>query len=271
MPITGACMVPHPPIILPEVGRGEEKKISKTTESFQRVAEFVKELAPETIIISTPHSVMYRDYFHISQGDGARGDMVLFRAPEVRFDVQYDRELVGKICDLADKAGFPAGCEGEREKELDHGVMVPLYFINKEYRDYKLVRIGLSGLSLEDHFKMGELIKKATDETGRRVFYVASGDLSHKMKKEGPYGFDPAGPVYDERIMDVMGSGDFEKLKDFDLSFLEPAAECEHRSFCMMAGALKGSEVAPERLSHEDVFGVGYGVCKYEVKSKKTD
>ena len=27
MSITGGVMVPHPPIILPEIGRGEEKKI----------------------------------------------------------------------------------------------------------------------------------------------------------------------------------------------------------------------------------------------------
>jgi hypothetical protein len=30
MSLIGAFIVPHPPIIIPEIGRGEEKKISHT-------------------------------------------------------------------------------------------------------------------------------------------------------------------------------------------------------------------------------------------------
>ena len=94
MPILGAIMVPHPPIILPEVGNGEEKKIEKTTEAYEKAAALVAELEPETIIVISPHSIMYSDYFHISPGNGARGDMGSFRAPEVKFKVKYDKEFV---------------------------------------------------------------------------------------------------------------------------------------------------------------------------------
>ena len=263
--ITGACMVPHPPIILPEVGRGEEKKITATTESFHKVGKAIAEAKPEVLIISTPHSVMYGDYFHISPGKCAEGDMGLFRAPDVKFSVDYDTELVNRICEMADDKGFPAGTEGERDPMLDHGVMVPLYFINKYYKDYKLVRVGLSGLSLKDHATFGELMRDAADELGRRVYYIASGDLSHKLKESGPYGFDPAGPVYDDKIMKTMGAGAFEELTDYEPGLLESAAECGHRSFCILSGFLKGAKVTAEALSHEDVFGVGYGVCLYKV------
>ena len=71
MSIVGAFMVPHPPIILPEVGKGEEKKISDTTIAYEQVAEEIARLKPETIIISSPHSIMYSDYFHISPGKNA--------------------------------------------------------------------------------------------------------------------------------------------------------------------------------------------------------
>lgn len=263
--ITGACMVPHPPIILPEVGRGEEKKISDTAEGFKQVGKLVAELKPDTIILSSPHTIMYGDYFHISPGNAAHGDMGLFRAPEVKINVEYDTELVERIANLASESSFPAGTEGEREPELDHGVMVPLYFVNKFYKSYKLVRVGLSGLSLEKHVQLGRIISRAVSETGRRVFFIASGDLSHKLKESGPYGFDRNGPVYDERIMDVMGEGRFDELTHFPEKLLRSAAECGHRSFCIMAGALEDIDVKAERLSHEDVFGVGYGICIYRV------
>lgn len=279
MPIVGAFMVPHPPIMLPEVGRGEEKQIEATTRAYRQVADEIAALKPETIIISSPHSIMYADYFHISPGRSAHGDMGRFRASQVRFDVEYDTDLVEEICAISDSygqenddikrmeiQGFPAGTMGERDPELDHGTLIPLYYIKEKYDNFKIVRIGLSGLSLPMHYEMGQIIQQAVEKTGVRAVYVASGDLSHKMKEDGPYGFAKEGPEYDERIMEVCGSGEFDRLLDFDEVFCEKASECGHRSFVMMAGALDGIAVEAKQLSHEATFGVGYGICTFEVK-----
>ena len=257
-------MVPHPPMIVPEVGRGSESVIEETAKAYERVADMIAGIKPDTVIISSPHSVMYADYFHISPGSGAEGSFSRFGAPEVEMSVEYDRELVQLISDRAEAAGIPAGTSGERDPSLDHGTMVPLYFILKKYSDFKLVRTGLSGLSLSDHYRLGMVISQAVESLGRRAVYVASGDLSHKLKSNGPYGYAPEGSVYDERIMDVMASAEFDRLFDFDEDFLDRAAECGHRSFVMMAGAFDRTGLTVERLSHQDVTGVGYGICTYE-------
>ena len=263
MPVSAAYMTPHPPMIVPEVGRGSEKQIETTRAAYVRAAAEIAALKPETIIISSPHATMYADYFHISPGREAEGSFARFDAPQVRFRETYDEVLAQAIERLAKEGGFPAGTLGQREKALDHGVMVPLYFIRQQYTDFKLVRIGLSGLPLEDHYRLGQLIQRAVAETGRRAVYVASGDLSHKLQPYGPYGFAPEGPEYDKRVMDVCGRAAFGELFDFDEAFCERAAECGHRSFVIMAGALDGLAVEASRLSHEDVTGVGYGVCAF--------
>ena len=265
MSVAGAIMVPHPPIILPEVGRGEEKKLAASDAAYRAAAAFAAELQPDTIVLSSPHSVMYADYFHISPGDGAQGDLGQFRAPKLRFRVDYDIRFVQTLSGLAEEAGLPAGTLGERGSALDHGTMIPLYYINQYYTDYRLVRIGLSGLPLADHFRLGQLIGRAAEQLGRRVLFVGSGDLSHKLLPEGPYGYAPEGPAYDERIMDVMGRAAFDELLDFDENFCEKAAECGHRSFCILAGALDGKALETKKLSHEGTFGVGYGICTYRV------
>ena len=265
MAMLGGIMVPHPPLIVPAVGKGEEHIIDETTAAYETAAAFVAELQPETIVLSTPHSILYSDYFHISPGMGATGSLSQFRAAEEKFNVDYDTDFVTALCSLADARDFPAGTEGERNRNLDHGTMVPLYFINRVYRDYRLVRIGLSGLSLADHLRFGQMIAQVAQELKRRVVYVASGDLSHRLQPDGPYGFDPHGPVYDERIMDVMGRAAFDELMDFESDLCEKAAECGHRSFCMMAGALDGLALETKRLSHQDITGVGYGICTYRV------
>ena len=264
MPVLAAYMVPHPPMIVPAVGRGSEKQISVTIRAYEQVAEEIAALEPETIIITSPHTILYQDYFHISPGASAKGSFSAFRAPEVQFQEEYDEELVRQICSLAEERGFPAGTLGERNPELDHGTMVPLWFIRQKYPKGKIVRIGLSGQPLADHYALGQLICQAVEQTGRRVVFVASGDLSHKLQDDGPYGFVPEGPQYDQRIMDVCSRAAFGELFDFEESFCEKAAECGHRSFVIMAGALDGVAVEARQLSHEDVTGVGYGICCFD-------
>ena len=263
MPILAAYMVPHPPMIVPEVGRGSEKQVQKTIESYEAVAGEIAALRPETIVVTSPHAVMYADWFHISPGDHASGDFGSFRAPGVKFRKEYDTELVRRICAIAKERDFPAGTDGERDRHLDHGTMVPLYFIDRQYTDYRLVRIGLSGLPLPDHYALGQMIRQAVEETGRRVVLVASGDLSHKLQEYGPYGFAKEGPEYDRRIMDVAGRAAFGEMLEFDEAFCDKAAECGHRSFVIMAGALDGLDVEARVFSHEDVTGVGYGICSF--------
>ena len=263
MSLIAGFMVPHPPMIVPDIGRGSENQITETIAAYERVADEIAELKPETIIITSPHSIMYADYFHISPGSKAKGSFAGFRAPQVRFSESYDTELVSEICRLAALEDFPAGTMGERDKSLDHGTMVPLWFIRNKYSGGRIVRIGLSGLPLTDHYRLGMMIREAADNLGRSVVIVGSGDLSHKLQDYGPYGFAPEGPVYDERIMDVMGRGAFGELLDFDESFCDKAAECGHRSFVIMAGAFDGTAVKAERLAHQDVTGVGYGICTF--------
>ncbi len=263
MSVIAACMVPHPPLIVPEVGRGGEAQIEATRAAYVRVAEAVAALSPDTIVISSPHATMYADYFHISPGRRAEGSLARFHAPQTRFREEYDAELAKTIERLAIAEGLPAGTRGERDAALDHGTMVPLYFLRQACAGFRLVRVGLSGLPLEDHYRLGQLIQRAAEETGRRVVHVASGDLSHKLRPDGPYGFAPEGPRYDERIMDVCGRAAFGELFDFDEAFCERAAECGHRSFVIMAGALDGMAVEAQKLSHEGVTGVGYGVCMF--------
>lgn len=261
-------MVPHPPLIIPAVGKGEERKIQNTIDAYHEVGRRIGGLRPETIVLLSPHQVMYADYFHISPGNGAKGDFSQFGAGQVRFEVRYDREFVENLCKLAQAGDLPAGTAGERDRRLDHGTMVPLYFVDQYWKDYQLVRIGLSGLPLTDHYELGRRIRETSEALDRRTVIIASGDLSHRLKADGPYGYKKEGPEYDSRIMQVMESGNFGELLEFPEDFCEKAGECGHRSFTIMAGALDRMEVEAQRLSYEGPFGVGYGICAYAVKSR---
>lgn len=261
MSIISSYMVPHPPMIIKEVGKGREKQIELTLNSYLDVAKEIGELNPETIIITSPHTRYYSDYFYIAPGKYLEGNLSSFGAPDVTFEEENDIELIEEIERLTKKYSFP--CSRGDANELDHGTMVPLYFIRKYLPKCKIILIGLSMLPLQDSYHLGEIIKEAVNNIDRKAVFVASGDLSHKLQSYGPYGFDINGPEYDKRICETMKNANFKELMEYDESFLDKAAECGHGSFTIMAGALDKTKVESIFLSHEDVTGVGYGICKY--------
>ena len=302
MPVLAGWLVPHPPLIFPEVGRGKQNEIAATVAAYRRFGEEIAEAGAETVVIISPHAQMYADYFHVSPGSGAHGDMRRFGARDVDVEAVYDEEFARALEFACESTGFPAGAQGERDKSLDHGTSIPVRFINEAfYKGSRIgltagsadcrtapegghchsdaapdegaicgmapryVRIGVAGLPLAAHYRLGQLIAEAAEHLGRRAVVVASGDLSHKLDGEGPYGYAPEGPEFDKAIREIAGTADFSRLLSMDGAFCEKAGECGHRPLVVMAGALDKKAVAPELYSYEGPFGVGYGIARFSV------
>lgn len=263
MPIIKTYIVPHPPLIIPDIGKGQEKKIHKTVEAYHKVAKDIAKLKPDTIIISSPHATMYADYFHISPRDNAYGDFRNFGAEDVRIEIKYDHNLRLDIANACKANGIPAGMMGEKQAELDHGTLIPLYFITRYYHDFKMIRISPSGLPMIDHYTLGKLISSVIPEDVTAV-WVASGDLSHKLKEDGPYGLAKEGIEFDEKINRIIKNGEFMDILSLNPDFCYKAAECGLGSITMMLGTLDEHEVVTKILSYENIFGVGYMVAEIE-------
>ena len=263
MPILKAYTLPHPPLAVPAVGRGQEKEISKTLTAMAEVAADIAEIAPEVIIYITPHGTVYSDHFHISPGSSAAGDLGRFNAPGVRFETKYDEELIYEIARIAEHNDISAGTQGERDPKLDHGVTVPMWYINKRYPDYKSVRVSQSGMALSEHYLLGLAIAKAVETTGRKVVLIASSDLSHKLSEDGPYGYAPEGSEFDAVFTTAMAEGDFLSMLQIPDNLRSSAAECGYNSLMILAGCFDKQDVVSELLSYEGPFGVGYAVASF--------
>lgn len=271
MTILAAVAVPHPPLIIEEVGKGQEKTIIKTIEAYKEAMRFVAEFKPDTIILTSPHVELYADYFHIAGGKGADGDLSRFGAPQVKVHVDYDEEFAALLAEAGSKQNIPCGPLGQKDPMLDHASFIPLKFLSEVWQNYRVVRIGLSGLSWREHYRLGQIIAEVSNKLSRRTVVISSGDLSHKLLQEGPYGFAPEGPVFDEKTTKAFEKADFEALFDMSADFCEKAAECGHRSFLIMAGTLDGKAVESKLLSYEGPFGVGYAVATFKpVKDDKS-
>lgn len=269
MGVVAAYVFPHPPLIVPAVGQGAQARIERTVESCKEAARRIVLAAPDTVVVSSPHAPAYRDAFHATGAGGMAGSMTAFGAPHETLRFDCDAELLHEVFEGAASAGLNVIADARELSEMDHGTFIPLWFLNRAWKESgcgkppRIVRIGISGMGLEAHRSLGALVAAKAETLGRRVVWVASGDLSHKLREDGPYGFDPAGPLFDEKACESFRTGRLDGLFSLDSRLCEDAAECGLRSFAMMAGALEKIGFESELLSHEDL-GVGYAVACFE-------
>lgn len=270
--------MPHPPIVIPEVGRGEEKKIKHTYDACASIGKEIAELKPDTIIVITPHGTMFSDAISLSFENSIAGSLKQFRAPEVSMNFQIDLDLTQKIIDKADENDIPTAevttsflKKYGKEYELDHGTMVPLYFVKDKYNSFKLVHITYGGLSPMQLYRFGKVIKEAVEESGKNVVFIGSGDLSHRLKDEGPYDYNPHGEKFDAEIISLLTKGDVAGVFNMNCETIENAGECGLRSYYIMLGAMEGNEIKGELLSYEGTFGVGYAVMRFQLENSDRD
>ena len=264
MSVQAGFLVPHPPLLVPEVGEGQEEDLAATAKQYDIIARRVAALLPETVVIISPHSTVYSDYIHISPGKGAKGNLKQLGAGH-QFEVAYDQDLARALEDACAKNNVAAGGVGEHSPELDHGVMVPLYFFGQYCEDFRVLRISASGLPREDLYHFGMLLAKAAETIGRRIVVVASGDLSHRLAASSPYGYAPEGAVLDETLTGIIKTGDFYRLFEIDESLSEKGADCALGPMVILAGALDGKALRHGLLSYEGPFGVGYATGAFEI------
>ncbi len=261
-----AYIMPHPPVARPEVGKGREKDIQATLDAYKKASEMIAKDSPETIVVISPHSIVYRDAFYISAGKSWHGDLAQFDASEVSLNLENDTQLAEEVIKLCDEKGLPVVFDERGKNRPDHGSVVPLSFICEAYKDFKVLRISPSFLPNESLVEMGRIIERAAAHLGRKITFLASGDLSHRLKQDGPYGFAKEGPIFDKKVTETMKNCDFRALQSFDEDFLDMAAECGLPGFIMMSGALENYKVKSDFLSYEGPFGVGYAICAFEIK-----
>ncbi len=253
---------PHPPIILSEIGNGEEEKASATIAGMKKIAEKVASVKPKTIAVVTPHGNVFSDALCINTLDKPKGDFSKFRHREIKYEFECDKDKAHKMCTELVANGISclslnhdtAGKYNISE-DLDHGALVPLYFITKKYEDFKLIHISIGFLSKTEMYEAGRII---SDVLGDENVLLISGDLSHKLKSSGPYDYDEMGPVYDKYIVDAIKSKRYIDILDIDNYMLEHAGQCAQKPLELMIGALEGYDTQTEVFSYEGPYGVGY-------------
>jgi AmmeMemoRadiSam system protein B len=209
--------------------------------------------------VISPHSPLDPRSFTARASDVLKGDFRDFQAPGVRLAFGNDLELLSAIKRAATKEGVELRELG-RDHPLDHGAMVPLYYLHEAGWTGPVVVIGFTLQSNEKHLAFGRAIGRGAEAINRRVALVASGDLSHRLIVGGPYEYEPTAHLFDEQVVEAIAKGDAGGVIDIDPDLRNRAGECGYRSIIIALGSV-GSLRDHQVLSYEGPFGVGYMVA----------
>lgn len=267
--ITYAALSPHPPIIVPEVGRERINEAKPTASGMQAMAQALVESTPDTVIFLTPHGNVFSDCITYLSEPQLSGDLSSFGAPRVRSSHPNDLELLQEISSRAQARGIsflgitPDMARRHRLNDnIDHGIMVPLYYLEKAgLGDKPILAISVGYLEKQELYALGKIIQDAASALGRRTAIVASGDMSHRLKNEGPYDYHPDGPRFDQAIKSLLERGDVQGILNISDRLRDNAGECGYMSIIIMLGSLDGLEIESRIFSYEGPFGVGYLVA----------
>ncbi|MDI6883272.1 MAG: AmmeMemoRadiSam system protein B [Patescibacteria group bacterium] len=258
-----AAITPHPPIIIPSISGSNLAQVQKTIKAMEKLAEIFAKAAPETVLIISPHGPVDFNQFTISDYPILTGHFYNFGDFQTELIFKNDLALVKKIKEKCLQAKIPL--KEVNSKELDHGTLVPLYYLAKNQSNFKVVPLGYSFLDLKTHFEFGKVIKKLVNSQDRKIAIVASGDLSHRLTPEAPAGYSSRGKEFDEKLIELLKKKDVKGILNMEPSLVEEAGECGYHSIIILLGALKGLGWQPEILSYEAPFGVGYLVTNFKL------
>lgn len=244
-----AAILPHPPILIPEVGKESIKIVQKSQDALKLIAKQIKNIEKELdcIIVVTPHGLVSGIYTSLV----FEGSLANFGVPQVKLQLkgcpEFANELVKEAGDL-----YP----NTSETKLDHGIIVPLYYPLKEKIDLPVLPIAISFLPLEQLFEFGKKIKIVAERLNKKVALIASADMSHCLTKN-------VGKEFDKKLVELVKNNDVKGILEFPADLAEAAGQDALWSIAILLGALDNTNSKPEVLSYEGPFGVGYMVVNY--------
>jgi AmmeMemoRadiSam system protein B len=265
--IVFAGITPHPPLLVPEVGGDRVSAVADSQAALRDFARRLIESAPDTVVLVSPHSPLDPRRFLARSTARLQGDFAEFRSPRVNLSFENDLALLVAIAAAARDQGVELSLI-ERDYPLDHGALVPLYYLREAGWTGPVVVLAFTLQSNETHLAFGRAIRTAAASLGRRIAFVASGDLSHRLMVDGPYQYEPTAHLFDEQIVAAIGSGDARAVLDIDAELRERAGECGYRSIVVALGAVNEDLRDHQVLSYEGPYGVGYMVAVLSDESR---
>lgn len=262
--IVFTAFVPHPPIIIPEIGKDNFRYLEKTVESMKKLNEELYAAKPDSIIIISPHGPMQSEAFSLNMAPEFEINFEDFGDLKTKIKIPGDIGLIHHYKEILE-AKMPVVLT--HQIKLDHGIGIPLYYFKETIKanNSKIIPIYYSLLDYQKHFEFGRKLQGDIINDTKRIAIIASGDLSHRLTEDSPAGYSHWAKKFDQTIQDKIISKNTKELLDLDKDFIDEAQECGLRSLIILLGMINSISYTPEIYSYEGPLGVGHLTVNFKL------
>lgn len=260
--ITFSCFVPHPPLLIPDIGKENLDKLKNTINAYKELEDELYSSNPDTIIIISSHASTEDKAFTVNQQPNLEVNFKKFGDLITKLEFVNDFALGYKIKESSETS-LPVILTSD--EILDYGTGVPLFLLSKKLKNTKIISIGYGDLSNEEHIEFGKIIKEEINKSSKRVAIIASGDLSHRLHQDSPDGYSPRAQEFDQTIIKLLKENKIEEIVNLDKELIKEAGECGYRSLLILLGIIQNINFKAEKLSYESPFGIGYLVENFKI------
>ncbi|MCX6745191.1 MAG: AmmeMemoRadiSam system protein B [Candidatus Parcubacteria bacterium] len=257
-----SAICPHPPILIPTIGKDNIKQIKNTVEAMKNLEQELYAAKPDVIIIISPHGEMIPDAFCLNLNSNYQANFEDFGDFTTKLEFKSSPMLALKIKERVENE-LPIVLSSS--DKIDHGAAVPLFYLTKHLKDIEIIPLCYSFLDFNAHFQFGQLLKKEIAKSEKRVALIASGDMSHCLIKGAPAGYSPKGAEFDKEFQTLLKRKDIPGILKMKPKLIEDAAECGFRSFAILFGVIEEYKFEVDVMSYEGPFGVGYMVANFKL------
>lgn len=260
-----SALMPHPPVLISEVGRGRENEAIKTLNGIKNLTANLKK--PNVLLVLSPHQPYAHGALFVNTANSYHGSFALFGVPNVKINAFSSSEAVRTLCDYLAKSDIATYAKPFENLTEDQGSMVPLYFLKQAWGELPEIIIASTiGLTPEKAFAMGQALSNFQND--KTWALLASGDLSHRLTQDAPAGYEPkCAPKFETAIEEALKNNSPKPVYELDERIIERAGECGLRSVMAMLGLSSGKEI--KIFSHEWPFGVGYCTALCELSQRQ--
>lgn len=262
MPLVSAAIVPHSPLLIPEIGKDNLSKLKNTEKALEKIREKLEKQQVETLIIISPHGPAQENAFTINLSPHYKSDFEEFGNFSIKKEYQGD---IGLMHRLRESVETSTRLQLTTEEKLDHGISIPLFLLTKNLPDIKIIPIYYSGLNNDDHFEFGKQIRQELFHSNDRIAVIASGDLSHRLSSDSPIGYSPKGKKFDKKLMNSIKNKKIDEIINIETELIIEAHECGLKSIIILLGIIYKNNYNPQLLSYEYPFGIGYLVADLNI------
>lgn len=253
MPLVYGLYAPNAPnLVDPEAFGG----VGRDAVATLRGLDVPGRIRPDVILVSTPHWMSQT--FQVQASARPRQIYDFSGFPRKLYDVRYtppgDPELARLLVEEGKRRHVPV--EATSAHGLDHGAWAPLLHIAPG-GTIPVVPLSITFLPPGEHLAWGEAIGAALAKTEKRVAFVGTGSITHRLDRFSMENQEewPEGTEIEKEIVDLLLERKYSAVADFDSDkWSTVAPEGNLGPLFELVGAL-GPGFAPRLVHTGQAFG----------------